>query len=88
MKRTIDIPEPLYRQAQTYAVEQGIGVEELILRALLRELNATTPARSIPYFAWRKVRPGFQALLNAEIVQSGTDATEIISDDRNDWQGE
>src|SRR3712207_8024776 len=37
-----DVPEPLYRQAQTYAVEQGIGFEELALRALLRRSEEHT----------------------------------------------
>jgi hypothetical protein len=85
MKTTIDIPEPLYRKAKIQAIEQGSTLKELVLRALTRELeSSTTPTESAPYFARRKLRPGFRALSEAGVLQGGTDATELIAEERND----
>jgi hypothetical protein len=40
MKTTIDIPEPLYRDAKIGAVKRGTSLRRLVLRALERELYA------------------------------------------------
>jgi len=85
MKTTIDIPEPLYRQAKIRAIEDGTTLKELVVQALKRELeNSPTPTPTVPYFARRKLRPGFQALLEANVLQGGTDATELVSEDRDE----
>ena len=84
MKTTIDIPEPLYRKAKIQAVEQGTTLKDLVLRALVRELELVTPrSAAVPYFARRKLRPNFRALSEGGALQGGTDATELISEERN-----
>jgi hypothetical protein len=85
MKTTIDIPEPLYRQAKIQAIEQGTTLKELVLRALRRELESTTiPATQVPYFARRKLQPEFRRLLEEGALQGGTNATALIAEDRDD----
>jgi len=42
MKTTIDIPDPLYRQAKIRAVQMGSTLKELIVNALQHELQPPT----------------------------------------------
>lgn len=50
MKTTIEIPDPLFRQAKVAAVKRGVTLKKLLVSALRNELgstarNATTPKR-------------------------------------------
>jgi hypothetical protein len=91
MKTTIDIPEPLWRQAKIRAVEQSTSLKDLILRGLAHELNATsaTPEAStprVPYFARRKLLPAFKKLQESGAFRpkpGDRDITDLISDDRD-----
>jgi predicted HD phosphohydrolase len=46
MKTTIDIPDPLYRQAKIRAVQIGSTLKELVVSALRHELQ--NPTSSLP----------------------------------------
>jgi len=86
VKTTIDIPEPLYRQAKIRAVEMGTSLKALVLTALERELQSTKIAENepeVPYFARRKLLPEYEALWKAGAFQAGTDSAEIISGERD-----
>jgi hypothetical protein len=86
VKTTIDIPETLYRQAKIHAIEQGASLKEILLRGLQRELEAEAPlATPNPksFHERRKLRPGFQRLLESGGLSGGTDSTAIISEDRS-----
>ena len=86
MKTTIDIPDPLYRQAKIRAVEQSTSLKEILLRGLERELRAEPASDATPkksYWANRKLRPGYAAALKAGAFSGGTDSTVIISEDRS-----
>lgn len=66
MTTTIDIPEPLYKQAKIRAVELGQNQREVVVAALERdqpENRADEPAG--PYFARRQLRPGFRKLMES-----------------------
>jgi len=39
MKTTVEIPDPLYRQAKIRAAEQGTSLKALMLKALEQELS-------------------------------------------------
>ena len=90
MKTTIDIPDPLYRQAKIRAVERSTSLKEILLRGLERELRAGSdhpedPAPQVPYFARRKLLPAFARLQAAGAFRpkpGDRDITELISDDR------
>lgn len=52
MKTTIDIPEPLYREAKIRAVQTGSTLKDLILNALQHELQVIiSPLPSKPSVA-------------------------------------
>ena len=38
MKTTLDIPDPLYRQAKLLAFERGVSLKEVMIRGLEREI--------------------------------------------------
>jgi hypothetical protein len=66
MKTTIDIPEPLYKQAKIRAVELGQTLREVVVAALERDLQADRAEEPAgPYFARRKLRPGFKKLMKS-----------------------
>ena len=91
VKTTIDIPDPLYRQAKILAVEQSISLKDILLRGLERELRADSnqsvnSAPRVPYFARRKLLPAFARLQAAGAFRpkpGDRDVTELISDDRD-----
>ena len=86
MKTTIDIPDPLYRQAKIRAVEQSTSLKDILLRGLERELRVEPAAAAEPkksYWANRKLLPGYAAALAAGAFSGGTDSTQIISEDRD-----
>ena len=91
MKTTIDIPEPLYRQAKIRAVEQSTTLKEILLRGLERELRNADggdecSARRVPYFARRKFLPEFARLQAAGAFRAkpgSRDITDLISEDRD-----
>jgi metal-responsive CopG/Arc/MetJ family transcriptional regulator len=61
MRTTVDIPDDLYRQAETVAASRGIPVRELIVEAL--RLVLTTPwvaqeTRRVRFPLIRSVRSG------------------------------
>jgi len=90
MKTTIEIPEPLYRQAKNRAAEQGTTLKALVLEALERALNVSPPPvdseQDVPYFARRRLLPGFNAADEAGAYTpkpGDRDVTDIISEDRD-----
>ena len=91
MKTTINIPDPLYRQAKIFAVEQSTSLNDILLRGLERELRADSdrsesPAPPVPYFARRKLLPAFARLQAAGAFRpkpGDRDVTDLISDDRD-----
>ena len=86
MKTTIDIPEPLYRQAKIRAVEKGTSLKALVLNALeqeLRDEKGTKDEPKVPYFARRQLLPEYKALLKTGAFKGGTNSAKIISKDRS-----
>ena len=86
MKATIDIPEPLYRQAKIRAGEQSTSLQDLLLRGLEHELRTEPVAADEPktsFMERRKLLPGYAAALKAGAFTGGTDSTIIISEDRS-----
>ena len=88
MKTTIDIPEPLYRQIKIRAVEQGLTLRELVVHALEDLVQEPTMTQTtLPYFARRKLSPGFKALLDSGTLRPkpiDRDITALISEERDD----
>ena len=60
MQTTIEIPDELYRQAESRAAREGIPVGELIAQGLRLALGRTPPAgrRRISFPLHRSTRPG------------------------------
>lgn len=85
MKTTIDIPEALYKKAKIRAVETGQTLKQIVLTSLEKELNpaATVAEEAGSYWATRKLRPGFERLMESGMLDGGTDSTQIISEDRS-----
>lgn len=86
MRTTLDIPDPLYKQAKIRAVEEGSTLKELLLRGLHHELEGKTSVISeqkTSYWANRKLTPEYEAALKAGAFSGGTDSTQIISEDRD-----
>lgn len=85
MKTTIDIPEPLYKRIKITAVERGQTMRELVLASLERDVNS--PARvaepSASYWTSRKLVPGFEQVAKDAAFASGTDSTDMISEERS-----
>ncbi|MCH8487340.1 MAG: hypothetical protein LAT75_10790 [Candidatus Cyclonatronum sp.] len=66
MRTTIDIPEAMLKQAKIKAVEEGITMKELFIKALSRELDEGGPLPAGPK-PWEKLRgTGSTAGLQAE----------------------
>jgi len=88
MKTTIEIPDPLYKQAKIRAVERGQTLKALVLTSLKRELGSGTTDEAKPktFAEKRRLRPGF-----AQLQREGAfapkvgdrDITDLISDDRD-----
>lgn len=88
MKTTIDIPEPLYKQAKIRAVQTGHTLRQLVLASLSRELNVAVPGGEQPRSIWerRRLLPGYEKARKAGAfrpVSGARDVTELISEDRD-----
>ena len=85
MKTTIDIPDDLYKKAKIMAIEQGIRLRELMIKALSRELliQAATPGEKVPYWSAAELLPEYQALAESGQLDSPIDSAESISNDRD-----
>ena len=85
MKTTIDIPEPLYKQAKIRAVETGQTLKHLVLVSLSRELETpiTDAEAGKSFWERRKLLPEYEAALKAGAFSGGTDSTVLISEDRS-----
>lgn len=87
MKTTIDIPDALYKKAKIRAVENGGSLKDLMISALENELSGGRVAESkVPYFARRKLLPGFKALMDSGALRpkpGDRDVTDIISEERD-----
>jgi len=85
VKTTIEIPDPLYRQAKIQAVRNGVTLKALVLAGLEHELGLAkgSPESQRPYFARRELLPEFRRLQAAGAFQGGRDSTEMISEDRD-----
>lgn len=88
VKTTIDIPEPLYKQAKIRAIETGQTLKHLVLVSLSRELEslpAGTEARKNPWER-RTLMPAFEKAMKAGAFRPAPgerDVTELISEDRD-----
>lgn len=85
MKTTIDIPDDLYKKARIMAIEHGIRLRELMIRALSRELliQTSTHGEKVPYWSAAELLPEYKALVESGQLDSTLDSTESISDDRD-----
>jgi hypothetical protein len=88
MKTTIDIPEPLYKQAKIRAVETGQTLKHLVLISLSRELEFPTATAEVgkSFRERRKLLPGFVRAMKAGAFRPSKglrDITEQISEDRD-----
>ena len=85
MKTTIDIPEPLYKQAKIRAIQTGQTLKHLVLVSLSRELEAPASVAEKGKSFWerRTLLPEYEAALKAGAYSGGTDSTDIISEDRS-----
>jgi len=83
MKTTIDIPEPLYKQAKIRAVERGGTLRQVVLAALERDLAEPAVAEAPgSYWARRKLRPGFRQFMESGALkpQPGRQSVDAILD--------
>ena len=88
MKTTIDIPEPLYKQAKIRAIETGQTLKHLMLISLNRELDVPTSEsdEGKTFLERRRLLPGYKAAMKAGAfrpARGARDATELISGDRD-----
>jgi hypothetical protein len=88
MKTTIDIPEPLYKNAKIRAVETGQTLKHLVLTSLIRELEVSTSASAEgkSFLDRRRLLPEYEAARKAGAYRPARDArdvTELISEDRD-----
>ncbi len=70
MKTTIDIPEPLYREARIRAVQDGSTLKDLILKAIQHELQiyaSPLPAKpsAVPKMPFQSDEQGWPVLTRA-----------------------
>lgn len=84
MKTTIDIPEPLYKQAKIRAVETGQTLKSLVLISLSHELSGTlcNSETGKSFLDRRKVLPAYENALKSGSPSGGLDSTMVISEDR------
>lgn len=85
MKTTIEIPDPLYRQAKIRAIERGQSLKKLVITSLQRELDSGKNDETKPktFAEKRRLRPGFKRLWESGALSGGTDSTQLISEDRS-----
>lgn len=85
MKTTIDIPEALYKKAKIRAVETGQTLKQIVLTSLEKELepSISVAEETGSYWANRKLRPEFKKYWESGSIDSGTDSTQIISEERD-----
>jgi len=85
MKTTIDIPEPLYKQAKIRAIQTGQTLRHLVLASLSHELEVPPAVAEDGKSLWdrRKLLPEYEAALKAGAYSTGTDSTVMISEDRS-----
>ena len=88
MKTTIDIPEPLYKQAKIRAIQTGHTLRQLVLASLSHELDLPLAESKEEKSFWgrRQLLPEYENAMKAGALRPipGTrDVTELISEDRN-----
>lgn len=90
MRTTIDIPDPIYKQAKIRAIESGLTLRELILHALERAFESPVSAPAPPAasrWASRKLRPEFQRLTEQDALKlspGGRSIDDILADIKED----
>jgi hypothetical protein len=85
MKTTIELPDELYRRAKIRAVEQGGTLKDLIVAALVHEIQTPfTPASPVES-AWlrRQLRPEYERLLKTGTFSGGRDSADLLSEERD-----
>ena len=88
MKTTIDIPEPLYKQAKIRAVETGQTLKHLVLASLSRELKVPSAQGGAQKRFWerRTVLPGYRKAVRAGAYRpapGARDVTDLIGEERD-----
>lgn len=88
MKTTIDIPEPLYKQAKIRAIETGKTLKHLVLMSLSRELDFSTSASDAEksFLDRRQLLPAYETARKAGAFRPAKgvrDVTQLISEARD-----
>ena len=88
MKTTIEIPQPLYKQAKIRAIETGRTLRHLMLDSLSRELEFTpTGSGERQTFGdRRKLRPAYVKAMKSGAFRpspGARDVTDLIAEDRD-----
>jgi len=85
MKTTIELPEELYRRAKIRAVEQGGTLKDLIVAALVHEIQTPLASTSPVASAWsrRQLTTEYDRLLKTKAFSDGRDSTDLLSEERD-----
>jgi len=89
MKKTIDFPDPLYERAHLRAVERGITLKDMMIRALSDSLGIPAAAGKTPAPTVRdrrKLLPEYEAARRSGALRPSAgerDVTDLISDGRD-----
>jgi hypothetical protein len=86
MKTTIDLPEPLYRQAKIRAVQTGQTLKHLVIASLSREMTTPVTEEGKSFGERRQLLPEFNRAMKAGAYRpapGARDITEMISEDRD-----
>lgn len=88
MKTTIDIPEPLYKQAKIRAVERGETLRQFVVESISRAMEAAPQGAEVKSSLWerRRLLPAFERASKTGAFRPGPgdrDVTVLISEDRD-----
>jgi hypothetical protein len=84
VKTTVEIPDPLFRQAKAAAAQKGIPLKQLFTEALREQLRRHTPeqAQDKP---WMRAFGGLRQLHKENKRLERIIATEFESIDEEEW---
>jgi hypothetical protein len=85
MKTTIELPDELYRRAKIRAVEQGGTLKDLIVTALVHEIQTPLAPAPAVESAWsrRQLTPEYDRFLKTGAFSGGSESTYLLSDERD-----
>ena len=85
MKTTLDIPDPLFREAKMVAAREGITLRAVVTRALQAELQRGGHAGETPP-PWRRVFGGLRHLRHERDVVDGAIEEAFEQIDESAWR--